>query len=53
MANSLGFMGGYPTSRHSVGCALIAADEHGMQRDDWYESVLDAARSARTCRYWA
>ena len=43
MANSLGFMGGYPTSRHSVGCALIAADEHGMQRDDWYESVRDAA----------
>ncbi len=43
MANSLGFMGGYPTSRHSVGCALIAADEHGMQRDDWYESARDAA----------
>ena len=43
MANSLGFMGGYPTSRHSVGCALIAADAHGMQRDDWYESARDAA----------
>lgn len=43
MANSLGFMAGYPTSRHSVGCALIAADESGMQRDDWYESVRDAA----------
>lgn len=43
MANSLGFMGGYPTSRHSVGCALIAADDGGMQRDDWYESVRDAA----------
>ena len=43
MANSLGFMAGYPTSRHSVGCALIAADAHGMQRDDWYESVRDAA----------
>ena len=43
MANSLGFMAGYPTSRHSVSCALIAADEHGMQRDDWYESVRDAA----------
>lgn len=43
MANSLGFMGGYPTSRHSVGCALIAADEGGMQRDDWFESVRDAA----------
>jgi PmbA protein len=44
MANSLGFMAGYPTSRHSVSCALIAADEHGMQRDDWYDSVRDAAR---------
>lgn len=43
MANSLGFMAGYPTSRHSVGCALIAADSDGMQRDDWYESVRDAA----------
>ena len=43
MANSLGFMAGYPTSRHSVGCALIAADAHGMQRDDWYESVRDAS----------
>src|SRR5574343_742460 len=44
MANSLGFMGGYPTSGHSVGCALIAADDQGMQRDDWYESVRDIAR---------
>lgn len=43
MANSLGFLGGYPTSRHSVGCALIAADDQGMQRDDWYESVRDPA----------
>ena len=43
MANSLGFMAGYPTSRHSIGCALIAADAQGMQRDDWYESVRDAA----------
>lgn len=43
MANSLGFLGGYPTSRHSIGCALIAADDHGMQRDDWYESVRDAS----------
>lgn len=39
LANSLGFLGGYPTSRHSMGCALIAADSNGMQRDDWYESV--------------
>lgn len=44
MANSLGFLGGYPTSRHSMGCALIAADEHGMQRDDWYESVRAATQ---------
>ena len=43
MANSLGFMAGYPTSRHSVSCALIAADDQGMQRDDWYESVRDAS----------
>ena len=43
MANSLGFMAGYPTSRHSIGCALIAADKQGMQRDDWYDSVRDPA----------
>lgn len=36
MANSRGFLGGYPYSRHSISASPIAADEAGMQRDYWY-----------------
>ena len=35
-ANSLGFMGGYPTSRHYLSCSVIAGEQEAMQRDDWY-----------------
>jgi PmbA protein len=42
-ANSLGFMGGYASSRHGLSIAVIAADGNGMQRDYWYTSVRDAA----------
>ena len=35
-ANSLGFMGGYPTSRHYISCSVIAGEQEAMQRDDWY-----------------
>jgi len=42
-ANSLRFMGGYPSSRHGIWCALIAGKNDEMQRDDWYESSRDAA----------
>ena len=35
-ANSNGFMGGYPGSRHSVTCSVIAGEGDDMQRDDWY-----------------
>ena len=35
-ANSLGFMSGYPSSRHSIGCAVIAGKNDAMQRDEWY-----------------
>jgi len=35
-ANSLGFMGGYPTSRHYISCSVIAGEQDTMQRDDWY-----------------
>jgi PmbA protein len=38
-ANSLGFMGGYPGSRHYVSCAVIAEDKGLMQRDDWYSAA--------------
>ena len=37
--NSLGFMGGYPSTRHGVSCAVIAESEQGMQRDYWYSSA--------------
>jgi len=40
--NSLGFLGGYPSSRHDISCAVIAEDG-GMQRDYWYSSRRDAA----------
>ncbi|MBL8373016.1 metalloprotease PmbA [Accumulibacter sp.] len=35
-ANSLGFIGGYPSSRHYLSCSVIAGKNEGMQRDDWY-----------------
>jgi PmbA protein len=37
--NSLGFIGGYPTSRQSISCAVIAESEAGMQRDYWYTTA--------------
>jgi len=38
LANSHGFMEGFPTSRHTISCAVIAAEDGRMQRDDWYVS---------------
>ncbi len=37
-ANSLGFMGGFPGSRHWLSCAVIAEDKGLMQRDDWFSA---------------
>lgn len=42
-ANSLGFMGGYPLSRHSISCAMIAEQGDSKQRDYWYSVARDAA----------
>ena len=39
LANSLGFMGGFPSSRHYLSCSVIAAEDDQMQRDDWYVSM--------------
>ena len=36
MANSRGFLGGYPFSRYSISASPIATDASGMQRDYWY-----------------
>ncbi|MEJ2576056.1 MAG: metalloprotease PmbA [Gammaproteobacteria bacterium] len=41
--NSLGFIGGYPTSRHSVSCAVIAREGESMQRDYWYTNARTPA----------
>jgi PmbA protein len=41
--NSLGFLAGYPSSRHGVWCALVAGKNQDMQRDDWYETARDPA----------
>lgn len=40
-ANSHGFIAGYPSSRHSISCAVIAGDDSGMQRDYWYSLSRD------------
>ena len=40
--NSLGFINGYSSSRHSISCAMIAESDHGMQRDYWYTTSRDA-----------
>ena len=45
-ANSLGFMGGYPSSRHYLSCSVIAGKDENMQRDDWYSTSRDAQRMA-------
>ncbi|TXT26296.1 MAG: PmbA protein [Gallionellaceae bacterium] len=42
-ANSLGFIGGYPSSRHSVSCAVIAGKDSAMQRDYWYTEAREAS----------
>jgi PmbA protein len=46
-ANSLGFSGGFPTSRHSVGCAVIAGKNAAMQRDYWYSEARNAIEILR------
>jgi PmbA protein len=46
LANSLGFMGGYPSSRHYLSCAVIAEEKGLMQRDDWFSASRVPARLA-------
>ncbi len=38
-ANSLGFMHGFPTSRHTLALSVIAEERGLMQRDDWYSAA--------------
>jgi PmbA protein len=48
-ANSHGFLGVVPASRHSLSASVIGQDGSGMQRDYWYSSARDpkALESAR------
>ncbi len=34
--NSHGFIGGYPSTRHSISCSVIGEQDGQMQRDYWY-----------------
>ena len=46
--NSNGFLGGYPSSRHSLSCAVIGQQDDEMQRDYWYDSGRLPAELAET-----
>jgi len=35
-ANSHGFVGGYPTSTHSMSCSVLAKADDSLERDYWY-----------------
>ncbi len=37
--NSHGFIGGYPSSRHGLSCAVIGREGASMQRDHWWDSA--------------
>ena len=39
--NSNGFCNGYPATRHSLSCSVIAQDKNGMQQDSWYTVARD------------
>jgi PmbA protein len=45
-ANSRGFIGGYPFSRHTLSVAPIAGKGARMQRDYWYTSARDPLKMA-------
>lgn len=36
--NSHGFIGAYPSSRHSLSCSVVAGNADSMQRDYWYDT---------------
>ena len=56
LANSRGFVAGYPQSRHLISVTPIARGRGGMQRDDWYcstRAAADLASAAAIGRYAA
>ncbi|CAI8769189.1 MULTISPECIES: metalloprotease PmbA [Methylococcus] len=43
LGNSLGFLHGYASSRHSLSCSVIGERDGNMQRDDWWTVARDPA----------
>jgi PmbA protein len=44
LANTRGFVGGFPNSKASISCGVVGEDAGGMQRDFWYTSERDPQR---------
>jgi len=44
LANSRGFVGGFPNSKASISCGVVAEDAGGMQRDYWFTTHRDPAQ---------
>lgn len=47
-ANSLGFLGAFPFSRHEISCVLVAKDGKEMQRDYSYTIASDPSKLKAT-----
>jgi PmbA protein len=43
LANTRDFCDGFPTSKASISCSVVAEDAGGMQRDYWYSTHRDPA----------
>ena len=44
LANTRGFLAGFPNSKASISCGVVAEDAGGMQRDYWYTTHRDPRR---------
>ncbi len=44
LANTRGFHSGFPNSKASISCSVVAEDAVGMQRDYWYATHRNPAR---------
>ena len=44
LANTRGFLAGYPSSKASLSVSVVAEDASGMQRDYWYTTHRDPKR---------
>lgn len=41
--NTLGFVGGYPSTYYSQSCVVVASDGAAMERDYWYTAAREAS----------